>query len=45
MTNDVGLTFSVGDPYATVLQLVLSKKIKIGDVEYHIECHDDLGFF
>ena len=35
MTNDVGLTFSVGD---TLLwfTIVLSKTIKIGDVNYHV---------
>ena len=35
MTNNVGFTFSVGDIIPR-LQLVLSKTIRISDMEYHI---------
>ena len=34
MTNNVGLAFSVGDN-TPQLQFVLSKRIRIGDTEYH----------
>ena len=36
MTKNVGLTFSVGDTKYRVLQLVLSKAIRIGDTRYYI---------
>ena len=37
MTNNVGLTFSGGEPtWYRGLQLVLSKRIEIGDTKYHI---------
>ena len=35
MTNNVGLTFSVGDT-TLYLQLVLSKTTRIGDTKYYI---------
>ena len=35
MTNNVGLTFSVGDTF-TEVQLVLSKTIRVDDTKCHI---------
>ena len=39
MTNNVGLTFSVGDTTQHGLILVLSKKSRIGDTKYHVSRH------
>ena len=35
MTNNVGLTSSVGETLYLSLQLVSSKAIRIGDTKYH----------
>ena len=34
MTNNIGLTFSVGDTKYHSLQIVLSKTMRIGDTKY-----------